>query len=213
MVGVLQGGQAMEYDDLNAIKFEGVWRGMAKSRAFSSLYQFRSGYDIDDLVQEGFIVFEKCRQAYVVEQRGDPPVKTPGHFMSLYKTALTRHYWRLAKKQREDASNHCRDGVVSDESDESLDILDIQPDRDNMDPEKATALLHDLSDECRDFIKAHFDEEGLAILLDGPLYKRPLQPRRGELFARETSREFYARVADCDPDETDIQAELREILE
>lgn len=71
-----------------AIAWSPKWEGPVRNWAISYLRQQAwrcdSIHDLDDLIQDAFLVFDKVKNAY-------PRVIEPAHFMSLFKTALRNH--------------------------------------------------------------------------------------------------------------------------
>jgi hypothetical protein len=68
-------------------------RGWIYTYARQNYWRVAHVNELEDLIQDGFLVYAKCRQRYaatVVNQR---------HFMALFKTAYTRHVHDLARQR------------------------------------------------------------------------------------------------------------------
>lgn len=71
--------------------FDKGMRGWIIQHARRNYWRVASSMDLDDLIQEGFVTYARCRDRYDVEEKG--------HFMSLVKMAVTNHTTILAKQQ------------------------------------------------------------------------------------------------------------------
>ena len=71
--------------------FEGPIMGYAAGSIQRHLWKVGPLFDRDDMMQEAYLVFLRCASSY-------PVLDTPQHFMSLFKTAWSRHIIDLAKK-------------------------------------------------------------------------------------------------------------------
>jgi hypothetical protein len=72
-------------------QWTGSIEGYAKNYCVKNLWKFLPiGYDLEDLMQESYVVFLKCQLRYKA-------VDTPQHFMSLFKTALHNYMFDLSK--------------------------------------------------------------------------------------------------------------------
>lgn len=70
-------------------KWEGPIEGFSRNFARLQLYKLQPiGFEFDDIVQEAYIVFDKCKTTY-------PDLDTAKHFMSLYKIALRRRLFDI----------------------------------------------------------------------------------------------------------------------
>lgn len=75
------------------VKFVPTWTGPIEGRAVNvvrSFYgQFAEHHEFDDLMQEAFLVYWRCRKAYIGK------VDNPKWFMALFQTALRGHLINL----------------------------------------------------------------------------------------------------------------------
>lgn len=69
----------------------GSIEGYSKNYCIKNLWKFLPlSYDLEDLMQESYVVFLKCQMRY-------PEIDTPQHFMSLFKSALHNYLFDLSK--------------------------------------------------------------------------------------------------------------------
>ena len=73
-------------EKLNFIpEWTGSIEGYAVNHIKKHLWRMRNKYEFEDLYQEAFIAFDQVKKHY-------PYVRTPQHFMALYKTTLWHHF-------------------------------------------------------------------------------------------------------------------------
>lgn len=198
-------------EGLSSVKWEGVWSGYAHKKISQVYWKFQRHMEREDLLSEAWLAFNTCVRKYIEDK--DSVVTEPAHFMSLYKTALHRHFNRLALNLMSDATHHRQDEILRDDEDqEAQSLLDRVRDTTILRPDQVIALLN-LPPACLKFLEAHLTDEGIKLLRQGSMFKRKRNAKRGDLFPRETTNEFYCRVAGADPEEVNIREEFRKALE
>jgi DNA-directed RNA polymerase specialized sigma24 family protein len=120
------------------IKYTARWNRAFEGRAINLAKQFYPrlcvDYEIDDLVQEAYIVFLKCKRKY------EGTVDNPKWFMSLYNRALTNKLITLSAKTAQYSFIASTDTLpeVATKYDESF----------------LRVVLQELPDEVKDLFKA-----------------------------------------------------------
>lgn len=216
------GEEAMTKGLKEEVYWGGVWEGVAKKHISNVFWKFQRHYEFNDLVQEAWIVFNNCYKKYIENE--DSGVVEAKHAMALYKTSLHRHFNRLALNLMEDATHHPLDTVFRDEEGQepqsALEKIQetgkvhntLIQDTLNLSPDQIVALLN-LPKPCLKFLEAHLTDEGIKVLRQGSMFKRSRNAKRGDLFPRETSAEFYRRVAGVDASDINIREEIKKALE
>lgn len=143
------------------------WKGPIEGYVVNSLskqtWRVSSTHDRDDLRQEAYLVFLRCTARY-------PIIDTPQHFMSLFKTAWSRHMHDLAKKERvnhlmvpeaqldrEDETEWTRDHVGDLDNEGRLAVLIRQAPREVL---LVLNLLLSAPQELLDLATASWDRRG-----------------------------------------------------
>jgi DNA-directed RNA polymerase specialized sigma24 family protein len=144
-------------------------RGWLYAFARANEWRLAPAYELDDLVQDGFLVFLKIKNRY-------PHANKPAHLMALFKTSYTNYFIDLERKHRRRAELFS----ITLESDLGFALADcralVEPDTS---PELASAPL-----EFRRYI---------AVLNNAPELIRAPYERR-EFGVRETRRERESRL-------------------
>lgn len=65
-----------------------------RAYAFRNYWRVARMYEPEDLIQDGYMIYAKCRQHY----QSSREVTERRHFMALFKTSFTNHIHDLAKK-------------------------------------------------------------------------------------------------------------------
>lgn len=68
-------------------------RGWLFAFAKTNEWRLASSYELDDLVQDGYLIFLKIKHRY-------PHATKPAHLMALFKTSYTNHFIDLERMQR-----------------------------------------------------------------------------------------------------------------
>lgn len=159
--------------------------------------------DLDDLIQEGYLCYAKCRAKYRKLSAKNHPLQGDRKWMmSLVKTTFIRHiYFNLAGKMM-----HGHERAMSQLVSEDMTIEDAWDRVLPPQPDEMTAILRftSLPSELKDLISilANDTKDQLRMLRRGPTKRS----------SRETSNEFYCRLLGLDPRERDVLGELREYL-
>lgn len=216
-------------------------RGFIAKFARRNYWRVADWYDLDDLVQDGWLCYYKCRDRYV--GRGRPlPARDPDPdhvrwMMSLVMTSFARHVHTLAS--RHSASPEL---VISQVSaiDESIPaawdriapaVLDSHLIYDAS--REVLDLLSVLVEDARDsFVGFRRRRQGRVAVREtnsqrearlgdatvGGLLRTCLRDdgggrvRLGRRAVRETTNEFYCRVLGLDPGERDVRAMIKDFL-
>lgn len=105
--------------------------GYIEKFARKNYWRVASWIDLDDLVQDGFMCFAKCRHRYVDVLKSLPEQPTiPDHrrmMMGAVMTAFTRHVHGLASDRTERADERCFADVARPDSDAYVDVADNTP--------------------------------------------------------------------------------------
>lgn len=72
--------------------FEGTLEGFTKKYLNSHGWRLQSAFEFDDLMQEAYIVYLKCKRAY------EGKIDNAAWFMGLYKSSLARRVHDLSKE-------------------------------------------------------------------------------------------------------------------
>lgn len=196
-------------------------------------WRIASWYDLDDLIQDGFFCYAKCRARYVLELKTLPEIPTsPDHrklMMRLVMTAFTRHVHDLSIDRTECAAECCfADAGEADRdfSDEVARTVAAPPG-----PESLVDLLAAAPREVADLIAILVGDavRAAAFVRDaGGLRETAVQHvrrvaagdgrtkfRRSRLrrrSVRETTNELYCRLLGLDPREHDVRRMVRDYL-
>lgn len=80
-------------------RFAGAIQGHAVNTAWRFHRMLWRDHDMDDLLQEAYLVFLKCKRKYGPRPIARPGtvVDNPAWFMSLYSTALHNHFYTMTR--------------------------------------------------------------------------------------------------------------------
>ena len=170
--------------------FDAGVRGMVVNMSKRQFFKVAGWYELDDLVQDGFMLWWKVRRHY-------PQIKEVRHLTSLFRTTFNRHIINLANNKRavnEIAMSH----FVSPDIDEN-DALDqlLGGHEDTM----ALALLRNMPYELKALWRFINSETGRRDL------RRPYRKVAG---VRETTNEFLCRILGFDADSVNFQELARQ---
>lgn len=173
-------------------------RGWIARTARQNLWRIQ-GLDFEDLVQEGYICYCKCRNAYAELAQVELPSKEQRRmFQALVKTAFTNHLHTLAAKGKGGTMVPVSSYAVEGESEGSVWDRLMQPDG-----ELGTlaATLASLPSELTELMKI-LATDGFSLVK----FERRKCHRRA---LRETTNEMYCRLLGLPPG-TDVRAKLAE---
>jgi len=163
-------------------------RGWIVNHAKRNYWRVASWYDIEDLIQDGFVCYCKCLERYghLLEQR---------HFMALVKITFINHIHDLSSQSSKNPSVHT--APISDvmradceNVNEALDELAAPV------PEEATfrVLLGQLPRELKELVNTLLNDVQL------PEFER---------LPRETTNEWLCRLAGLPSKRVDVETELK----
>ena len=183
-------------------------KGWIVNTARKEYWRVQQLCDIEDLIQDGYVCFAKCRNRYVgthTKGRTYLPPKNPTkdhlrHFQSLVKTTFSNHISTLAAK-------HKGVNVLAVSQVKKVETTADSVVWDKFLPQQAEqASLYSLVKNAPEEIKQ------LVTLLvsDGLDLLKFERKRVGRRAIRETNNEFYCRLLHLDPAKTDMVGQLRE---
>ena len=189
------------------IYFDSGLRGWLKTTAVAEHWRVASWYSVDDLVQDGYICYFKCRDRYTLgppkpgRQALHPESGLPGpypndaqrrHFMSLVQRAFYNHIYTLA--MRYPATQEQPMAAVSTVDGEPVSMEELLPPQ----PEETSALIAVLQ------APAEIGDAILKLVNDGIDGSRYLRSRlrvgpdgritRGRRAIRETTEQHMGRI-------------------
>lgn len=166
-------------------------RGLIVNMATKNFWKVASWYELDDLIQDGYMCYAKVRRAY-------PKIKEVRHLTALFKTTFSRFIIDLAAKKRlgEELVLSQMAAPDSDGSQELESLLGSQPEE-----QTAMVLLHSMPSELRALWRFLRSEDGRTRLR---------QPRRKVAGVRETTNEHLCRLLGFDPDMVNFEAMARQ---
>ncbi len=173
--------------------------GWIKTTAYQEHWRLRSWYSVEDLVQDGYICYCKCRNRYTLKppEPGyqDLNTDTPSdsqrrHFMSLVQRTFFNHIMTLSSK-----FTVCTENTLSELSngDDPLELENLVP----VQPEEASvlvAVLHAPTEIGEAIGKLLQDAVDGEKYLRSKLRANNGRITRGRRALRETTRERLARV-------------------
>ncbi len=176
-------------------------RGCIVNMAKKHCYRI-AGHDIDDLIQEGYYIYYKCRMRYVGQRptrkpdgtlRRALPVRKPDkqarkHLMSLVKMSFRNHLITLAEKQPAAREALMCDMIRPDQIEENVWDQLMPPEQELA---TVTSLLQSAPKEIKQLLTLLVTDalEATSYLRRGTKMRggRPVSPR-------ETNNEYYCRA-------------------
>lgn len=181
-------------------------RGWIVNAARKEYWRVQQVTDLDDLIQDGYVCFYKCRNRYVGKKTNHNylPPKHPTkdhlrHFQSLVKTAFFNHISTLAAKH-EGVNVYAVSQVKKEETVADAAVWDKflhQPEQASV----ATLILN-APQEIKQLVTL--------LVSDGLDLLKFERKRKGRRALRETNNEFYCRLLGMDPAKTDMVGKLRD---
>lgn len=167
-------------------------RGFIYNEARKNYWRVASWYDLEDLIQDGFMCYAKCYARYgstVTDQK---------HFMALVQTTFSNHIMTLYNKHRHQTEHAISALLGEDGSEEAFLDRHSTPEEG---PENLGVLLRQAPAEIKQLI---------ALLVgDGAKAVSFAKKRAGRFTVRETSNELYCRLLGLDPETNDIAGKVR----
>lgn len=167
--------------------------------ARKNFWRVAAWYDLDDLIQDGYMCWAHICRYYCNSER-DAPVTEIKHLMSLFKRAFSNHVHQLANKRSAGNwfSPFCGEMVVTEECVDLEDpalVLPTSTDADAISLAEAPPAVRKLIDE----ITQHPE------LVD-------VQCRRQLAGRRQTTNEWLCSIVGLDPTQFDLRTQLMEHL-
>lgn len=182
------------------VYFDEGMQGWILKTARKEYWRMASWYELEDLIQDGFLCYIKCRNAYTLKppKPGTQPLNTTTpnkdqrrHFMSLVQTAYRNHIMTLASKFAGGLEEPTPNTLEGDERGNNLEEL-LPPQ-----PEEASLFLAlaNAPAELKDVIDRIL-KDGLdgGDYLCSRLYRDGNRTRRMRHKVRETTAEYWERV-------------------
>lgn len=174
-------------------------RGWIVNTAKRNHWRVAAWYDLEDLIQDGYVCYAKCNQRY-------GHVRDQAHFMALVKTTYIHHITDLANNRTNCLetlvdTSHARRKAVSknyrlNEYEDANDMLSrlaggVHPDA------EFVAMLHSLPKELKLL---------LTCLLNDAKYHPYIRGKDGTF---ETNNEFFCRLIGADPMKVNLESMFR----
>ena len=174
-------------------QWEGPIKGWAHGFIIKNRWRCDPAFDVDDLMQDAFLLYMKLVDRY-------PGVRTPQHFMSLFKTALHNEIHNYARQMK------ARKEVVVAPCIQAAEAVAEVPEYTNFG--YVLAVLNEAPEELKMALTVLTDSEKRALLTS--------KPRRGRftrksLVPRENFNAKLSRLAGLDCN-YDVVTALRRLL-
>lgn len=162
-------------------------RGWITTTAKRNHWRVASWYDLEDLIQDGYVCYAKCNQRY-------GHVRDQAHFMALVKTTYIHHITDLANNR-----TNTPEALVDTSHTHTFEANDILSRLAGGVPPEAefTAMLHSLPKELKSLMTA---------LLNDVKQQTYLRGADGTL---ETNNEFFCRLIGADPKQVNLESMFR----
>lgn len=200
-------------------------RGFIHKTALKNHWRVQEWYELDDLVQDGFLCYAKCKQAYPeLSGKTAPTQDERRHFMALVRTAFIHHITNLSNKRTQlpelSVSRAVDKGWLprSEDGEEPLhDVWDMVAGTQTMEQGSLAALLRSAPAEVRETLRLL--TEDAKGLLHRPMRKRVdnrVTLFRGgphgtcEYLPRETTNEMCCRLLGYDAKKVNVVSQLKE---
>lgn len=183
---------------------EGLQGWIAKT-AYEQHWRVRAWYDVQDLIQDGFLCYVKCRNRYTLgpPAEGHTALNTDNptplqrkHFASLVMVAFTNHIMTLASRfalQKESAMSE----LLEDDSADAVERL--IPHQQQEDASLRVLLSKAPAEITEAITKIMNDSKEGGDYLRTKLFSEGTRVRRGRTSIRETTRQRWQRILG-DPD-------------
>lgn len=171
-------------------------RGYIHSTAWREFWRVANWYEVDDLIQDGYLCYYKCVKAYPGLMVEAPTQDQRRHFMALVRTTFVNHITDLANKRTRVPEQALSRYSAEDEGPAWDEVLPSQAEEGS-----AMALLASAPAEIKQLVKL-LAGDGAALLA----FKRN---KKGRKAFRETTNEFYCRLLGFDPKYEDVVGRVR----
>lgn len=173
-------------------------RGWIVTTAKKNYWRVASYYELDDLIQDGYLCYSKCYSRYRhLTIKRHPLKEDRRRFMALVQVAFVNHITTLAwKRTRLDATP--LSAITQAETGQAVSLEALLPEA----PEEASvaALLASAPVEIKRLFQVLVDD---ALSFSDMLRRKGTGRRR---IGRETSNEYFCRLIGLDPQQIDIVA-------
>jgi len=168
--------------------------------AFMNEWRTLPDMDRDDIVQEGFFIYERLVTGYDLEG--------PGHLFSLYKVSLLRKINTFSSKRTRRRGHEQSIATYDDNVQGIINQVESALSPPNKSGQDDLALLLALSDappEIRKILKHVAGED----LFPDELHLRRLRRIRGPHGEREKTNQYFCRAAGLDPQKSNFIEAIR----
>lgn len=164
-------------------------RGWVVNTAKKNYWRVCDFYELDDLVQDGFLKYEYIRERY-------PNVQDKKHLMGLFKRAYTNHIHDLARKKLRFRSEH----ILETDMHSNRPLTELESEAVVTHPNTSVAIAM-LPAEVRRLFNA---------MLTDPRYRSKLRRRLNR--TRQSTNEFFCRLVGVDPSSVNLHLIITEAL-
>ena len=202
-------------------------RGFIKNNARKEFWRVASWYEFEDLVQDGYLCYYKCRSKYRdLTVKNHPSKGDRKHMMALVRTTFSRHVHDLSKKcsinteipvsqwgiaVRWPSKSVSRQRKMEDAN--KIDVWDLisEPVEEEV---TFSMMLSSAPVELKQLMQILVgDGAELLGFKRSRLYKEPVgdgSPRETRRKIRETTNQYYCRLLNLDPDDCDLVGMMRD---
>ena len=185
-------------EEVAAGTFDAGARGWIVRTAHSNYHRVAGWYELEDLIQDGALIFMKCRKRYIEEHPGS--VENQRHFMGKFQRAFSNHITDLAWKRTR--QNEVPMPEVVSEEDGGIIEVDIITE-----PEAATlaVMLRQAPVQIKRVLELFATEVGLKRL-------RKHRKHTLESSRKETMNDRLCFMTGLDPDIYDLSGAIKSYL-
>jgi len=162
-------------------------QGLIKNMATKNFWRVAYWYELDDIIQDGYMVWTKVRRHY-------PDITNIRHLTALFRTSYDRYIIDLSKKRTrlEEVAVSQLAAPDSDGTDEMEALLGVQHETTTV-----TMLMHSAPAELKQLWRFLTSEDGRRRLRE-----RKLVYKNG---TRETTNQFLCRVLGLDAESVNLE--------
>lgn len=176
-------------------------RGWIVRKASKEYWRVAHWYELSDLIQDGYLCYAKCKQAYpVLMSTAQPTPEQRRHVMSLVQRAFCNHITDLAKSRMRLTDMAVSQLVGEEGSENSFWEKVTAPDEVASSGATVGQLLRSAPKELLDLITLLAQDAGFQ------------RKRKGRRLVRETNNERYCRLLGLDPLTHNVVAMIRDHL-
>lgn len=207
-------------------------RGFILNFARSNHWRVASWIELDDLIQEGWVCYYKCRRRYAALDKPDPDRDNRRHMMALVKTSFRRRLDTLASQRTASVpevsmtSMGCDGADVIDRiaGDDQIDVTSLIVGAPQELVDLVSILVRDASAFARDSVGVRETtaqrDTRVRVGVDGvDRFRRTRirvggdgRVRRDRRARRETTNEMMCRILGLDPDSCDVRSLITSYL-